>query len=283
MLKKRIIACIIVRNGWAVQSIGFHKYLPVGSPEIIAETLDRWFVDEIVIQDISQDRKTNGPNLDLIRGLATRIATPLTVAGGISTIDHVRNVLAAGADKVAVNTEAILRPSFISEIADRFGAQSVVGSVDVKKQPDGSVNVFNRSCLSSNLSLKDHVQTLIKERVGELLINSVDRDGSKAGYDLDVYSNCVGDISVPLIAVGGAGCTDHMCEVLTIPTVDAAAAANIWTFTEHSVSVSKSILEAKGCCVRHDGNIRYTDRVLGIDHRPQMPSELHLASLRKNT
>ncbi len=262
-LKKRIVAAIIVKDGWAVQSLGFNRYLPVGRPDILAETLDRWLVDEIILLDISASKQGKSIDPQLVERVADRIATPLTVGGGISTVEHVRQIIAGGADKVAINTEAYRRIEFLGEAAAIFGRQCIVGSIDVERTDGGDCILYNKACHIEEDVKCDPAgwaRRLEDAGAGEILLNSVARDGSKSGFDMDIIEMIGPHIDVPLIVLGGAGRSIDFQAVLNLPTVAAAGAANMWTFTEHSVAQVKSYLADIDQRVRHDGELDYRGR-----------------------
>jgi imidazole glycerol-phosphate synthase subunit HisF len=281
-LKKRVSAAIIVRNGWAVQSIGFSRYLPVGDPAVLAETLDRWEVDEILLQDISASQHGRGPDLTLIQKVAERISTPLAVAGGIKTVDAVHSVIACGADKVIVNTAGIKDPTLYRRTADLFGRQCIVGSIDFQRGADGQAHVFNRLVSPDTLkqwSLLDWVSLFQSSGVGEVLLNSVDRDGLKVGFDMEVIDQVASILSVPLVVIGGARSGKDVLEVLKHSGVAAAGAANMWSFSEQSVLYVKSHLAAQQANVRLDHDRAYIGRGLSSDGRPYARRESELDGL----
>ncbi|MCG6144960.1 HisA/HisF-related TIM barrel protein [Leptospira bandrabouensis] len=249
MLKKRIIAVVIVKDDIVVQSIGFRKYLPIGKPEIALEFLTSWGIDEIVYLDISATKNQKQPNYDLIRKSAKKCYVPLTVGGGIRRMDQVHELMSAGADKVSLNHIAYNEISFVKEVALAYGNQCVVASIDVVKTPSGYQVYDYTKKEATELNPADYARRLADNGAGEIFLNSVDRDGSYLGYDLDLIQSVTNSVPIPVICCGGAKNASDMVSVFAKTKVSAAAAANFFHFTEHSVNVSKSF-------VRKTENIR---------------------------
>lgn len=249
MLKKRIIAVVIVKDDIVVQSIGFRKYLPIGKPEIALEFLTSWGIDEIVYLDISATKNQKQPNYDLIRKAAKKCYVPLTVGGGIRRMDQVHELMSAGADKVSLNHIAYNEISFVKEVALAYGNQCVVASIDVVKTPSGYQVYDYTKKEATELNPADYARRLADNGAGEIFLNSVDRDGSYLGYDLDLIQSVTNSVPIPVICCGGAKNASDMVSVFSKTKVSAAAAANFFHFTEHSVNVSKSF-------VRKTENIR---------------------------
>lgn len=262
MLKKRIAAVLLVRNGIVVQSIGFGKYLPIGRPEIAVEFLNEWGIDEIILLDISATRLMKSPDIEMVNRVAKKCFVPLTVGGGITTLDHVRRLIRNGADKIAINQIAINSPNFINDVADIYGSQCVVASIDVCKTNNGKYQVFDYiSSLKIKLTPEELAKKYSDNGAGEILLNSVDRDGSKAGFDLDLIALISESISVPVICCGGAALPSHFLEVFTKTNVEAAAAANFFHYTEHSVTSLKAFLQNE-ISIRHDTQAKYLGSML---------------------
>lgn len=240
MLKKRVAATVVVRDGIVVQSIGFKKYLPLGKPAIALEFLNSWGIDEIILLDITATAKGLQPNFELIRQASKKCYVPLTVGGGIKTISDIEELMHCGADKISVNQAALKNKSLITEAAHIFGNQCVVVSLD-------AVNVSGKYLLYDYL-LKKTIDIEVSEYAkeveglgaGEILVNSVDRDGSYTGFDLQLMNNVCDNVNIPIIAAGGANNAHDFIEVLTKTKVSAASAANFFNFTEHSVNITKS-------------------------------------------
>ena len=261
MLKKRLIACLIVKNGILVQSIGFQKYLPIGDPKYTIELISRWDIDEIILLDISARNEKRIINLKVLNLISKYCFVPLTVGGGIRTIDNVQSIIAAGADKIAINSEAIKNPNLITQIANKFGTQCVVVSVDCKKNKKREYEVFyNNGKESSNMSPVIWSKKAEDLGAGEILLNSIDRDGSKKGYDIKLISSVSNTLNIPVIALGGIGKFNHFASGIIDGKASAVAAANIFHFTEHSTILAKAILLKAGVDVRLDSEASYKDR-----------------------
>ena len=279
-LKKRLIAAIVVKDGVAVQSIGFRRFLPVGRPEIAAEFLNRWGIDEILLQDISASRQGRGPDRELLAAVAERCFVPLTVAGGIASVEDAHRVTQSGGDKVAVNTAAAENPALIRAIADRFGNQCAVASIDAVRGGDGQYETVTRGGReSTGLRPEEAARIFADHGAGEILITAVDRDGTKRGFDEKLVAAVAGAVNIPVIASGGAGCPAHFLDVLKIPGVSAAAAANYFNFTEHSVLTTKAFLCATGAALRNDTYANYAGRTFDTSGRTAKRSERDLDEL----
>lgn len=264
MSKKRVIACIIVRNNWAVQSIGFSKYLPVGRPEIAARFLDDWGVDEIVLLDISATPEGRTIDSRLVERVAKSCHVPLAVGGGIRSLDDVRTILQAGADKICINSAAYETPSLVTEAASRFGDQCVIASMDVKSGGNGYRIWANGASSTISRTPSDWARELALLGAGEILLGSVDRDGMHNGFDFKLIEEVATQVDIPVIAVGGCGRPEHLFEALQKEYVSAAAAANFWHYTEHAVATAKSAVIARGVDVRNDALADY--RWMDTDH-----------------
>lgn len=258
MLKKRIASVLVVKDGIVVQSIGFRRYLPVGKPHIAIEFLNQWGIDEIILLDISASRKGREPDFPLIRSLAPYCRVPLTVGGGITSLSHIHELMHCGADKVAFNQAALHNPDLLSEAALVFGDQCIVASVDACRV---------RSCYhvydylkgqTLDLSPSDLASRLQDNGAGEILLNSVDRDGMKTGFDLDLINQTAAAVTVPLIVCGGAGVPAHFLDALEKTSASAIAAANFFHFFEHSVTITKAMANQYHP-IRHETHARYHD------------------------
>ena len=249
MLKKRIIANLIVKNGVVVQSIGFSKYLPVGKPDIAIEFLNKWGIDEIVLNDISASVQGKGPDYDMIRKASNKCFVPLTIGGGISKLEQIRELMQCGADKILLNQAAFHTPEFITQAATVYGNQCVVISIDSVETKNG-YEVYDY-LLKKSLGLKVDVyaQKVQKAGAGEILVNSVDRDGSYLGYDIDLLKKVCSVISIPVIACGGAKNGKHIIELFRETNVSAACASNFFHFVEHSVNITKA-------CIKNEYDVR---------------------------
>ena len=243
MLKKRIAAVLVIRNGIVVQSIQFQRYLPVGKPNIAVEFLNKWGIDEIILLDVTASRIGTAPDFELVKSLAQHCRVPLTVGGGITCLAHIHELMQCGADKVALNQAVLRNPDLLSEAALVFGEQSIVASIDVKLERSGYRVYDYLNDQSIELHPSDFANRLQAIGAGEILLNSVDRDGMKNGFDIDLINQVVDTVNVPLIACGGAGFPTHFLDVLKNTSASAIAAANFFHFFEHSVSISKALAE----------------------------------------
>ena len=257
MTSKRLIGCILVRHGLAVQSFSFHRYLPIGKPEIAAEYLDRWGVDEIVLLDIDATPEDRAPNLKMIETVATKIFTPLTVGGGVTSARHFQDLLRAGADKISLNSAFLSNPDIVTMAAERFGSQCVIASIDAFK-------TANRYVARDSFGAPTHsVQTLAalaeEKGAGEILLNSVERDGTQTGYDLELLAQVGANTSIPIILLGGAGHPDHIAEAMRMKTASAVAVANMLHHTEHSVTAIKGYLKRARLSPRQVTIFEYTN------------------------
>ena len=266
MLKKRVVATLVVKNGIVVQSIRFRKYLPVGKPEIAVEFLDQWGIDEIILLDISASAFGKGPDFELIRRVSQKCHVPLTIGGGISCVEDIKELMHCGADKIALNQTAIHNPAFITEAARIFGNQCVVVSIDVVKTPFGYFvyDYINRKSLDTSVAA--FAENMEELGAGELFINSVDRDGTYSGYDTELIKNVYDKVSVPIICGGGAKNANDFIEVFSNTNASAASAGNFFHFFEHSVNITKSHIR-KQIDVRLETAASYSENPLDQDLR----------------
>jgi imidazole glycerol-phosphate synthase subunit HisF len=260
VLKKRLIACLLIRDGLIVQSLGFSRWLPIGRPRFPIEFVVKWDVDEIVLLDMSATGEDRGPRADLLETLSRYCYVPLTVGGGVRSVDDVRQAIQHGADKVCVNSHALERPALIGEIASVYGNQCVVVSIDCRRRPDGSYQVWSRC--GTRPTGRDAVEWAREcERLGagEIFLNSIDRDGSRLGYDLELVASVSKAMTIPVIACGGIG--NHAEFAAGIEAgADAVAAANIFHHIEHSTILAKAHMVASGIDVRLDSEATYAGR-----------------------
>ena len=268
MLRHRLIPCILLRNGVIVQSKGFKRYQLLGNPTTAVERLSDWASDELVYLDISKDRvydlrrdDLKGPNrtsmLQIISDVAERCFMPLTFGGGVRTLDDVLAMLGAGADKVAINTQPLADPAFVTAMSGEVGSQCVVVSIDVKETAPGTYEVFGDG--GTRPTGRDPVEWAAEVEqlgAGEIFLNSIDRDGSGRGYDLELVRRVLDRVTVPVVACGGAGSWEHMAEALAQTGVSAVSAANIFHYTENSVRTAKQHLLDAGLNVRPFEDVR---------------------------
>ena len=252
MLVKRVIPCLDVKDGRVVKGVKFLGLRDAGDPVKAAEAYDRAGADELVFLDITASHEKRNIMLDVVRRTAERAFMPLTVGGGVRTCEDIRALLACGADKVSLNTAAIERPALVKEAAERFGSQCVVVAIDAKRVPGkrrwevythgGRVN----RCLDAVKWAKK----VEKLGAGEILLTSMDRDGTKAGYDLELTRAVSEVVRVPVIASGGVGTLQHLADGLTKGKADAVLAASIFHFKKHTIGEAKKYLKRKGIRVR---------------------------------
>lgn len=245
MLKKRIIPVILLRDGKIVQSRRFSRYNILGDPTPAVERISSWSSDELIYLDITDRSSPYSVSIDfapLIDAISQKCSVPLTFGGGILSLEDAARRLKMGADKISLNTAAIESPELIKEIANEFGSQCVVVSVDVKINNDGVYEVYRCGRIPTGWHPVDFVRTVQDLGAGEILLNSVDRDGEGTGFDLTLIKQVVDVLSIPVIAMGGAGDWKHFAEVLENTNVSAVAAANIFQHRENSVYECKDYL-----------------------------------------
>ena len=280
MLKKRLICALLLQDQLLVQSFGFRKYLPIGKARIAVEFMTNWDIDEILLIDMTATREGRRPNKELIAQVSARCFVPLTVGGGITTVSEIQEVIRAGADKICVNTWALKHPEFISEAAAIFGSQCVVVSIDAKLNGNGAYEVFSDSGRTpTGLAPAAWAERCAKLGAGEILLNAIDRDGSRQGYDLDLIRSVSDRLAIPLIALGGVGTMKHFSEGMALDNVSGAAAANIFQYFEHSTIVAKSFLRNAGHDVRLSTGARYTSFIFDDDGRILKKSDDELDQL----
>ncbi len=252
MLTKRIIPCLDVKDGRVVKGINFVELRDAGDPVSVGEAYSKAGADELVFLDITATSDARETVVDMVRKVAERVFIPFTVGGGIRTVDDMRAILREGADKCAVNSAAINRPELISEGAEKFGSQCVVVAIDARKREDGSGwNVFkNGGRIDTGLDAIEWAIKADKLGAGEILLTSMDGDGTKAGYDIELTRAIADAVSIPVIASGGAGTKEHFYEALTRGGADAALAASLFHYKELEIGEVKEYLRDKGVPVR---------------------------------
>lgn len=252
MFTKRIIPCLDVHNGRVVKGVNFVNLKDAGDPVEIGAAYDKAGADELVFLDITASSDARAIKTELVRKVAERVFIPFTVGGGIRTVEDFRDILREGADKVAVNTAAILNPELISRAADKFGSQCVVVAIDAKRRPDGSGwNIYkNGGRVDMGIDALEWAEKAYKLGAGELLVTSMDKDGTKDGYDLELTSRISELVKIPVIASGGAGNLEHFKEALTVGRADAALAASLFHYKELEINEVKQYLRNEGVSVR---------------------------------
>lgn len=252
MHTKRIIPCLDVNGGRVVKGVNFVNLIDAGDPVAIAEAYDKAGADELVFLDITASSDARGTVVDMVRKVAERVFIPFTVGGGIRTVDDFKAILREGADKVSVNSAAIMNPNLISEAADKFGSQCVVVAIDAKRNPDQkSWNIYkNGGRVDMGIDAVEWAMKADRLGAGEILLTSMDCDGTKAGYDIELTKIISENVSIPVIASGGAGKLEHFKDSLTDGMADAALAASLFHFKELEIKQVKEYLRQEGISVR---------------------------------
>lgn len=252
MFTKRIIPCLDVKNGRVVKGVNFVNLQDAGDPVEIAAAYDKAGADEIVFLDITATSDARETVVDMVRRVAERVFIPFTVGGGIRTIEDFRMLLREGADKISINSSAINRPELISEAADKFGSQCVVVAIDARKRADGSGwNIYkNGGRIDTGIDAVEWAKKVDRLGAGEILLTSMDCDGTKAGYEIELTKQIAKQVSIPVIASGGAGTKEHFYDVLTEGKADAALAASLFHYKELEIADLKQFLANKGVSVR---------------------------------
>ena len=248
MHTKRIIPCLDVNNGRVVKGVNFVSLRDAGDPVEIAKAYDKAGADELVFLDITASSDARGTVVDMVRKVAENVFIPFTVGGGIRTVDDFKALLREGADKISINSSAINTPNLISEAAEKFGSQCVVVAIDAKKREDGSGwNIYKNG---GRMDAVEWAAKVEKLGAGEILLTSMDCDGTKAGYDLELTRAIAEEVSIPVIASGGAGNLEHFYDALTEGRADAALAASLFHYKELEIREVKEYLRGKGVSVR---------------------------------
>lgn len=252
MHTKRIIPCLDVKNGRVVKGVNFVNLKDAGDPIEIAAAYDKAGADEVVFLDITASSDNRKTVVDMVRRVAERVFIPFTVGGGIRTVDDFRELLREGADKISINSSAIDRPELISEAADKFGSQCVVVAIDARKREDGSGwNIYkNGGRIDMGIDAVEWALKAERFGAGEILLTSMDCDGTKAGYDITLTSTIAEQVSIPVIASGGAGTKEHFYDALTKGKADAALAASLFHYKELEIMDLKEYLADQGVSVR---------------------------------
>lgn len=247
MLTKRIIPCLDVDAGRVVKGIKFIDIIDAGDPVEIAAAYDREGADELTFLDITASSDKRNIMLDMVEKVAKQIFIPFTVGGGVRTVDDFKIILKAGADKVAINSEALKNPILISKAAEKFGSQCVVVAIDAKRKKDGSgwEAFLNGGRINTNLDAVEWAVKAQKMGCGEILLTSMDCDGTKNGYDIELTRTISEKVSIPVIASGGAGTMEHFYDVLTEGKADAVLAASLFHFNEMKICDLKEYLRLK--------------------------------------
>ena len=251
MLKIRIIPCLDVKDGRVVKGVNFEGFCDAGDPVEQAILYDKAGADELCFLDITASHENRGTILDVVRRTAEVSFMPLTVGGGVRTLDDIRALLLAGADKVSINTAAVSRPEFVKEAAEKFGSQCIVAAIDAKKGEKGNYAIFTHGGRKpTGIDAVEHAKRLVGYGAGEILLTSMDRDGVKSGYDLELTRAVADAVVVPVIASGGVGNVQDLVDGVVRGHASAVLAASIFHFGEVSIAQAKAALAAAGLPTR---------------------------------
>jgi cyclase len=254
MLAKRIIPCLDVDQGRVVKGTNFVELRDAGDPVQVAARYEEEGADEVVFLDITASHEDRQIMLDVVRRTAEQVFMPLTVGGGVRTLDDIRALLSAGSDKVSINSAACRNPHFVREAAERFGSQCIVVNIDPKRvwrdgQEVWEVHIHGGR-IPTGLEAVGWAREVQRLGAGEIVLTSMDRDGTKEGYDLEMTAAVSQAVSIPVVASGGAGCPEHLAEAITIGRADAALAASIFHFGEYTIAQTKQHMASRGIPVR---------------------------------
>lgn len=253
MLKIRVIPTLLWKGFGLVKGVGFDSWRRVGPVLPAIKVYNARDVDELVLVDIAASLDENEPDADSVNDFSGECAVPLTVGGGVTSLDHVLSLLHAGADKVAVNSATYSNPALVDAAANRFGSQCVIASIDARRMGDGSYHCFSHAgSIDSGKEVVAWAQELAGRGAGEILLTSIDRDGTMRGYDLDLVERVVRAVDIPVIASGGAGSYQNLVDVVLQAGASAVAAASIFHFTELTPAGAKSVMQAAGIPVRRN-------------------------------
>ena len=250
-VRVRVIPCLDVANGRVVKGVNFVDLADAGDPVEQARLYDSMGADELCFLDITASHEDRGTILDIVKRTAEVCFMPVTVGGGVRSAEDARALLLAGADKVAVNSAAVSRPEVVADIADRFGSQCIVGSVDARRVAEGRWEIFTHGGRrATGIDALEHAHRLAQLGAGELLVTSMDGDGTKQGYDLALTRAIADSVSVPVIASGGVGTLDHLVEGVAQGHASAVLAASIFHFGQHTIAEAHDALSKAGIAVR---------------------------------
>ncbi|HEV8242539.1 MAG TPA: imidazole glycerol phosphate synthase subunit HisF [Nitrospirales bacterium] len=249
-MAKRIIPCLDVKEGRVVKGVGFVNLKDAGDPVEAARAYDAEGADELCYLDIMASQEERKTFLDVVCRTAEQVFMPLTVGGGVRTLDDIRDLLRAGADKVSINTAAVQRPEFVKEAAERFGTQCIVVAIDAKQSGQGWEVFTHGGRRPTGLDAVEWARKMAAFGAGEILLTSMDRDGTKEGYDLALTAAIAQAVEIPVIASGGAGTLEHLYEGFAKGKADAVLAASIFHYRQHTIREAKEYLRARGIPVR---------------------------------
>ena len=251
MLKTRIIPCLDVKDGRVVKGVNFVDLIDAGDPVEQAKLYDKAGADELCFLDITASHEDRGTILEVARHTAEQCFMPLTIGGGVRTVEDIRNLLLAGADKVSINTAAVRNPDFVAEASDKFGAQCIVVAIDAKTVAPGKWEIFTHGGREpTGIDAVEFAKLMESKGAGEILLTSMDRDGTRAGFNLPLTRAISDAVHIPVIASGGVGTLDHLVEGVTEGHASAVLAASIFHFGQHSIGEAKAHMAAAGVAIR---------------------------------
>ncbi|MEE9239384.1 MAG: imidazole glycerol phosphate synthase subunit HisF [Thermodesulfobacteriota bacterium] len=251
MLSKRIIPCLDVKDGRVVKGVNFVNLRDAGDPVEIAKKYSDEGADEVCFLDITASNEERKTMIDVVERTAGQVFVPLTVGGGVRTLDDVRQILLAGADKVSINTAAVKNPDFVKEAADKFGSQCIVVAIDARSVGDSKWEVFTHGGRNpTGIDAVEWAQKMEDYGAGEILLTSMDKDGTKSGYDLPLTKTISRNLRIPIIASGGAGNLEHLSDGVKLGEADAVLVASIFHYGEYTIKEAKEFLSANGISVR---------------------------------
>jgi cyclase len=257
VLTKRIIPCLDVKDGRVVKGVGFEDLRDAGDPVEIARLYDQEGADELCFLDITASHENRKTILDVVSRTAEQVFMPLTVGGGVRSLEDIRALLNAGSDKVSINTAAVERAEFVKEAAVRFGAQCIVSAIDAKRhEGQERWEVYTHGGRrSTGIDVLDWARKMEVFGAGEILLTSMDRDGTKDGYDLELTAAVSKAVSIPVIASGGAGTLEHLYEAFAIGKADAVLAASIFHYRSYTIPMAKAYLRGRGIAIRQSSEV----------------------------
>ncbi len=251
MLSKRIIPCLDVKDGRVVKGVNFVNLRDAGDPVEIAKKYSDEGADEICFLDITASHEERKTMVDVVERTAAEVFVPLTVGGGVRTIEDVRQLLLAGADKVSINTAAVKDPDFVKRASERFGSQCIVVAIDARRVSEGKWEVYTHGGRNpTGIDALEWAKEMEEYGAGEILLTSMDKDGTKSGYDIALTKAVSRTVSIPVIASGGAGSLDHLSEGVSDGEADAVLVASIFHYGEHTIRDAKEFMSSKGISVR---------------------------------
>ncbi|MCC2095952.1 MAG: imidazole glycerol phosphate synthase subunit HisF [Hyphomicrobiales bacterium] len=253
MLKCRVIPCLDVKDGRVVKGVNFVELRDAGDPVESAIAYDEAGADELCFLDITASHENRGTILDVVQRTAEACFMPLTVGGGVRTLEDIRNLLLAGADKVSINTAAVFNRQFVAEAAEKFGSQCIVVAIDAKQTGPGKWEIFTHGGRKpTGIDAIDYAREVVELGAGEILLTSMDRDGTKSGFDIELTRAMADAVDVPLIASGGVGNLDHLVDGIREGHANAVLAASIFHFGEYTIGEAKQYMAKQGLPVRLD-------------------------------